>query len=150
MDINSALQASQTASAIKLNNASAREINAKADEREMDNQTKKLFGQRADTAEANNRFEKAKAEGKMLYGRWANIDGGAEWDGKAAAGNRQEQMLLNEYTVNEIERKLSEERDKVRKEKVAYELMNAKLDAELKEANRNLTKEQERKRWHRS
>lgn len=58
----------------------------------------------AKVAEYSNREEKAKAEGKMKYGKWANNDGGKEWEDKLnnEPENREEQMILNEYKNSQI------------------------------------------------
>lgn len=148
MDIGNAIQMGMMASNIKLTNATAKKTEEEAIAQEMKNKNQKLFGNDADTSEMQNRISKAKAEGKMLYNQWANLSGGETWDNTPDAKNRAEVLLLDDATVKHVESNLAREENKYIEEKVKYNLMNAKFEAELKKANAKLTREQERKLWH--
>lgn len=148
MDLGGAIQLGMMASDIKLKKAQARDLDATAEGKEIENKVEKNFGANAKSAEYHNRLNEAKAQGKMLYGQWADGNGGYEWNGETVAENRAEEMIMNNYTLSEVEAELQKEKNKYVKESVMYEVLNAKLDAEVKEANIKLTDKQRWKIWH--
>jgi hypothetical protein len=128
--------------------AQARNLNADAEEQEMKNEVRKDVGQNADTAEATNRLNKAKSEGRMLYGEWADRDSGYKSFGDAEAENRAEKIILNKFSLQEIETRIAKETEDSKKETVKWKLVNEYYDVLTKQANISFTKEKERKIWH--
>lgn len=163
MEIGTALSAAKLAAEVKLLEAQKNNIDADTGnktgkqggieaESEMSalkTQVYKLFGQQAESIDWSNQTEAGKAVGKMLYGKWANVDGGEEWFSKdTEAGNRAEELLLNDYINSEVESRIISETEEHVKNRVKWDYFNTMFDAKLKEAKVDLTKEQERKLWH--
>ncbi len=149
MDVGAVSGMGMMASQIALNLSKKENLDADSENQHMDNKVKKLFGQEADSLEDNNRINKAKAEGKILYGKWADVNGGYMYNNNnTKPENRGEHKVLDKFVIEHVEANLRKEENEVVKDKVKYELLNSILDSQLKEAKIELTKEQERKLWH--
>jgi hypothetical protein len=144
MELGTALTAAQTASAIELQKAQSRKLRADARNQELDNVTKERFGQSADIVEAQNRHQKGLQEGQYLYNTISKGTFGKEH----TQHSNYTKMLENEFVLQSVEARIREETEHERKQQAAYNTMNMALDARLKEANIDLTREQERKIWH--
>jgi hypothetical protein len=144
MELGTALTAAQTASAIELQKAQSRKLRADARNQELDNVTKERFGQSADIVEAQNRHQKSLQEGQYLY----NTLSAGTYGKEHYEHTNFTKMLENEFVLQSVEARIQEETEHERKQQAAYNTMNMALDARLKEANIDLTREQERKIWH--
>lgn len=141
MDIGQIINASLAGADVKLKKAEAREMNADAENKEMDNKVKKMVGQTADIYESQNRRDEAFYKGQYLFeslkeGKRREIE------------NNFLQEIDNQKVINDIERRIKEETEESEKQKIRYETASIAIDSALKKAKVELTKEQERKIWH--
>lgn len=139
MEIGLLMQAMKLKAEIDLAKSTARKSNAEARDQELDNETKAMFGQQADKAEAQNRYSHAVQKGTFLYDQFK--------DNKTVHSNFTKD-LENDLVIKEVERNIAQETEHNVKMRVAYETASSALDAKLKAANIELTKEQARKVWH--
>lgn len=142
MELGTALAAAQTAEQLKLMKAQRRNLEEDVRTKEIDNKTKEMYGADADRVEASNRYSKAVQEGQFLY------DALQGTNKERAVDTNFLKQLDNKQAVLDVERRIAQETENDTKMKVAYELLNAKFDVEVKKAGINLTREQERKLWH--
>lgn len=120
--------------------ANTRDKNADAKDKELELKVREAHGQDARLYEASNRKDQALQKGQYLYESFK--------DKGRQVNTNYLQALEDERVVRELERRIQEETEEDVKNQVAYETASKALDAQLKEANINLTKEQERKIWH--
>lgn len=125
--------------------AETRNIEEEGTGRGINNKIEKDAGQQAKTAEMYNRLSEAKAEGKVKYGKWDDGSKGYEWNDKATkAESRGELSVLNKVEIENMERRLAEEEDKVRAETVRARLVNSQIDAMVKSEGISLSEEKRR------
>lgn len=143
----------------KLIEAQARNLNAEAENKEMDNVTKSRFGQEADIVEASNRLSQAIQRGTVLFEstfKESREKGEPynktyymqtlenEIDKLNLEPSRMEEEIENLKRNNEINEATKQDVIDIMK----YKAINENLDNYLKQANISLTREQERKVWH--
>lgn len=153
------LQLQQAKYQAELMKAQSRNLNAEAEDKELDNVTKKRFGQEADIIEASNRLSEAIQKGSVLY---ESSFKEARERGEPYNKTYFMQMLENQIDKLNLEpSKMEEEIDNLKRNNdineatkqdvidiVKYKAINENLDNYLKQANISLTREQERKIWH--
>jgi len=137
-----ALQAQNAMANTELAKAQTRNINADATAKEMDNDTKKQFGQEADKIEADNRGKESLQKGQYLYSDLA------ESKGSDLMKTPYIKNLDNEMVLKDLERRIQQDTYKDRKEQVAENLAKTKMDIELERSQKNYTDEQKEKLWH--
>lgn len=143
MDLGSIVTEARLAeSTMKLQEAQARKLNADAGIVEMDADTKKNYGKAADMYEADNRGRQALAVGSIQFGDIK--DEGKPIDRE----NRAQRNLINENKIKDAETRIKLETEETVKSQMRQDLMNSELDAVLKDAGIDLTREQEKKIWH--
>lgn len=142
--------------------AQAEKTEAEAENMRMDNEVKKTYGKDADLLEASNRKDKALSDGQFWFEmnkgviniNGENIDiGGRKNYFNALEAKLKNMELEPQETEQELQKlkrnnEIGEETKEEIIQQIKYETISKNLDNLLKEANINLTKEQERKIWH--
>lgn len=136
-----AVQALKAKSDIELSKAQTRKLDADAENVEIDNVTKDRIGQDADIMEGQNRYSKAVQDARALYGQLKDDDANS-------LDTRHMQNVGNEAVIKEVEAQLAKETKKDVKDTIAQNLINLRIDEEVKQQGINLSKEQERRLYH--
>lgn len=126
---------------IKLQEAQARDLNATAESKEMDNETKRMFGQDADKYEAGNRASEALVKGNYMFSQ-------EDVNNSDLMNTKYGKQLDNNWTINNVEAIIKKEGMNDELEQIGLKTAGMALDNQLKELNKELTSEQTRKIWH--
>lgn len=146
MDIANAISHSRAVeSQMKLQEAQTRDLNATAESKEMDNETKQEFGQAADMYEAENRGLKALNDG---YFNFSDSEVFKQVENSGIGQNKYFNRLKNDWTINNVEATIKEEGMNDELKQIGLKTIEMGLDNELKGKQIELTSEQTRKIWH--
>ena len=137
-------QARAVESQLKLQEAQSRDLNATAESKELDNETKRQYGQEADMFEASNRRLKALNDG---YFNFSDSEEFKQIEQSGIGENKYFNGLKNEWTINNIERTIKEVGMNDELKQIGLKTIEMGLENRLKEEQIELTSEQTRKIW---
>lgn len=129
---------------VQLKKAQTENLKQDTRAKNIDNDREEFIGDKRKRTEEDLRWKKADSELYQIFNNW-DKDGLSRGD-KMNLWNFETAEVENE--IKKREGRISNETEEEQIGKIKYEYFNMKVENELKNAQINLTKEQERKLWH--